>query len=501
MKLFQEFTVVCEGGYKEEVQMPNIYVDMRTLEDSKRRLRKLSGDLENIANSLKSIRNTLDSDIRYSKGIDGSLGELSSQIYEEERILIKSANLLDKAIEDYKSSEQTIKQNLQKIFIDKKVKSTFDVFADQVSIVNVGSSNLFKNNGKGNVSVKSDDGFMNEVLNSLSGGEVPTEAEIAQIDAIMDKYEVMLIENYENISDTDIKKILEDMAKELLPIVNKHRYDFTWWYYAVNTGGIFDVKNSRVVEININGEVKEIKIWNQPWKYDGNEYLGDFAGNFLYGYLGAEVFGTGQLGQAVLKGGAGFAQLLSDRGNPNVNTDPLRKYLDSLASGGWGDNEGDSNQIQLGINSYKSDHGSWKKVIDFEDLLNPFDDLIISMPNLLDPDGILKDEFVEDEPGFIRDMVLIKKIIGSEINFINSEAIPTVVTYINNRIYDLISITEDAINDGVNTVGQAIGDGINAIGDGLERAGDAIGDGIEAAEDAIEDGLNVVGDAIHDLLF
>lgn len=286
------------------------------------------------------------------------------------------------------------------------------------------------------------------------------------------------------------------MAKELTLIANKHRYDFTWWYYAVNTGGIFDVKNSRVVEITVNGKVEKIKIWNQPWKYDKKEYQGDFAGNFLYGYLGAEVFGTGQLGQSVLKGGAGFAQFLSDRGNPGVKADPLRKYFDSLSNGGWGDNEGDSNQIQLGIDSYKSDHSSWKKVLDIEDLLNPLDDLIISMPNIFDPDGIFKDKYVEDESGFRRDMVLIEKIVGSEINYINTEAIPKVVTYLNDRIFDLISIAGNAIYDGVSTVGQAIGDGIEAIGDGLETVGEAVGDGLETAGEAIEDGLETVGDAI-----
>lgn len=473
--------------------MSKIYTDLRALENSEQRLRRLTRELERINDRFKSIRNSLDSDIRYSKGIDGQFSELTTQLSEEEHMIFNSANLLKKAVEDYKASDKKINGSLQKIKINTKIGKTFDLFADAIPMSSVCRKEKIE------AEPTSDGGgMMEEALKALPGGERPTEAEIAQMDAIMDKYELILIENYGNISDYDIKEILENMARELEPIVSKHRYDFTWWYYAVNTGCILDVKNSRVV--NIKG--KEVNIWSQPWKYDGSEGRPDFAGNFLYGYLGAEVFGTGELGQAVLKGGAGFAQFMSDRGNPTIKN-PIFKFIVSMQLGGWGDNPGDSDQIQSGINSYINDHGRWGKVIDIEDLLNPFKPPIISMPNIFDPDGILKDGFIEDEPGFLRDIELLRRMTGSGFYYTNFELLPEIAKDLNDKVWELIDFADSTIDKGK----ELLGDGIEAIGDGFKAAGDLIGDGIEAAGEAIGDGvksigdgLESLGDSIHDLL-
>lgn len=459
--------------------MQNISVKMFVLKDNRIRLNKLTGDIEKVTNDLRVIKNSLDGDIRYRSNINNSLNDLFAQLEEEGNRLYRMTKFLDEAVRDYETSEKAIKNNLN-ILNGKILSKNADVFGEKALYDNTKKDN----NGDDTQGTIEEGGIVSEALEFLPGGQKPTEAELAQIDAILDKYEQMLAERYDdNVSDTDIKEILDSMVEELTPIFKEHRYDFTWWYEVVKPGGALDVKNSRTVDISIDGENKKESIWNLPWRYNGEAYQGDFTGNFLYGYLGAEVFGTGELGQAVLKGAGGFAQYLSDKNNPYLDSDPLKKYLESLRDGGWGDNEGDSEQVQLGINSYINNHGSWQKVLDVGKIINPFRIPTIYIPPFIVPeeDDFYSYTFVEDEPGFKRDIELISLMTGSIFDTIvdkakeNLPSIPEIVESLDNKIHELIEWSSDKLND----AGEVIEEGINDAG--------------EAIEEGINDALNGIG--------
>ncbi|MFP9226161.1 polymorphic toxin type 44 domain-containing protein, partial [Streptococcus equi subsp. zooepidemicus] len=68
---------------------------------------------------------------------------------------------------------------------------------------------------------------------------------------------------------------------------------------------------------------------------------GDYAGNYLYGYIGTgflDASGT------YLKTAAGIAQVFSDK--------DFDKWLNSIKKGNYRDNDKDPQMIQAGIDGY-----------------------------------------------------------------------------------------------------------------------------------------------------
>lgn len=83
-------------------------------------------------------------------------------------------------------------------------------------------------------------------------------------------------------------------------------------------------------------------IWSRDW---GNGVKDDYAGNYLYGYVGK---GFLQTSDDYLKYGAGVAQGVSDGS--------YKKWKQQIDNGSYGDNSGDSKMIQDGIDAYKYRH-------------------------------------------------------------------------------------------------------------------------------------------------
>ncbi|HEL0022391.1 TPA: hypothetical protein TT917_001150, partial [Streptococcus equi subsp. zooepidemicus] len=103
------------------------------------------------------------------------------------------------------------------------------------------------------------------------------------------------------------------------------------FYDLVNTGQPLDLKSRTYHGYNYS-------VWSRQWE---SELPGDYAGNYLYGYVGTgflDASGT------YLKTAAGIAQVFSDKDIP--------KWFENLSSGHYGDNEGDTQMIQAGIDGY-----------------------------------------------------------------------------------------------------------------------------------------------------
>jgi len=182
-------------------------------------------------------------------------------------------------------------------------------------------------------------------LKQLPGGTKPTREELAMTDAIVRKYEAEL-RLHQGEPGFDAVDLTKRMGQELEPLAAKHRNDFTWWADMVKTNSVLDLKNRST---GAGGE----KVWNEQWNFSSagipkGADTKDAAGNWLFGYLGSEVFGAGPLGQGVLIGGAGLAQALADGKD---------KTLKRLEGTGWLDNPGDKEKISAGIKGYIDDNG------------------------------------------------------------------------------------------------------------------------------------------------
>ncbi|WP_250277181.1 polymorphic toxin type 44 domain-containing protein [[Clostridium] colinum] len=115
----------------------------------------------------------------------------------------------------------------------------------------------------------------------------------------------------------------------------------------VNTNKPLDLKNRIDKEYNDS-------IWAMPFDFKGecvnpeiikNGLRPDYIGNFMFGYVGDEIFGYDWF----IKFGAGGAQIFSDISNYG-----FEKYFDKLKNNEYTfyfDNKGDSETIQDGINA------------------------------------------------------------------------------------------------------------------------------------------------------
>lgn len=139
----------------------------------------------------------------------------------------------------------------------------------------------------------------------------------------------------------NIKQIAQKMGEDNLKNTSKGMKYFQF-YNMVKTNSPFDLKNRQVGE-------SQYSIWSRGWKgnplQDGNLSLPspDYLGNYLYGYYGQ---GALSINGESLKYGAGVAQQFSDFSNGKL-----------FGSWNWyGDNPGDSEVIQDGINAYNKRH-------------------------------------------------------------------------------------------------------------------------------------------------
>ncbi|WP_051629577.1 PAAR-like protein [Lacrimispora aerotolerans] len=165
--------------------------------------------------------------------------------------------------------------------------------------------------------------------------------------------------------NADVMEYLKDMGNDVnsSSAITGHKNDLVQFVNMVNTNNPLDLK-SRSFKNEKTGETYNYSIWSAPWpKEDGTAFEKDYAGNWLYGYVGDEYFTT-PVDDGVLKYGAGAAQLFSDlrtagkNGGAKGYKEAAAKYFQSLISGQYGDNsseEGpsDADMIQEGINAHK----------------------------------------------------------------------------------------------------------------------------------------------------
>ena len=111
------------------------------------------------------------------------------------------------------------------------------------------------------------------------------------------------------------------------------------FYDLVQTGQPLDLKTRAYNDGN------SYSLWARNW---GGKYHDDYAGNYLYGYVGQGYLpvGTGSVRTAYLKQAAGVAQGISHK--------DFWKYWKNVSNGNWGDNPGDAQTIQDGADAYEN---------------------------------------------------------------------------------------------------------------------------------------------------
>ncbi|WP_010250264.1 phage tail tip lysozyme [Acetivibrio cellulolyticus] len=114
--------------------MGDFAVQLKVLEQSEGRIKRLSKDLSSIGNSISNIRSSLDSDIRNRNGIDKGLGDLNNRLYEEERNLSEIAKFLDKVFKEYEKAENEIEDAIEELgkTTTQRKSSIVDIFKKNV---------------------------------------------------------------------------------------------------------------------------------------------------------------------------------------------------------------------------------------------------------------------------------------------------------------------------------------------------------------------------------
>lgn len=384
--------------------------NLDALSEKERDIIVITKKIDCIFDGFKIIKNSIDNDITRRDNINEQFNTLISDFQNIIESACNSSKIINKAVIEYRNSNHQI-QNLLNGLLDTSTdshgKDVIKIKHDEVSISEISIEqnwfekmynqfiskithikNFFQNNGvhinnknyiksivedenmlesgllddlargtysklesgifgkdkSANNTTIQEAGYIKELLDVLPGGDIPTESEIDSINNIVEKYEDMLINLLEKhpSSEIDIKDILNDMSDEITTIAEEHQDDFTWWFHMVKPFAPLDIKN-RVT----NGD----KIWNKPYLYNGKLYAGDAGGNIIYGYIGASVFGVGYNSRSILKLGAGAGQLLSNKNAKGLKS-AVKSWIASMATGKWGDNEGDADLVDLGFNEY-----------------------------------------------------------------------------------------------------------------------------------------------------
>ncbi|WEV67882.1 polymorphic toxin type 44 domain-containing protein [Bifidobacterium sp. ESL0769] len=135
----------------------------------------------------------------------------------------------------------------------------------------------------------------------------------------------------------DIRKVARGLGDDVARISGAD--DLGEFYGMVQTTQPLDLKSQKT-----NGE--NYSIWSRGWDGNPTEKNGgpspDFLGNYLYGYYGDQV----GIGTDMLKAGAGIQQMVHDNGF-HIKGDKDNIFKD------WGDNPGDQQAIQKGMDDYE----------------------------------------------------------------------------------------------------------------------------------------------------
>ncbi|WP_227986207.1 polymorphic toxin type 44 domain-containing protein, partial [Streptococcus ruminantium] len=157
-------------------------------------------------------------------------------------------------------------------------------------------------------------------------------------------------------SGINMKALMQEMGDEILSVNSNAGYipfvagskisasiqDNYQFYNLVNTGQALDLKSRAYQSDGDTG----YSIWSRDW---GNGVKDDYAGNYLYGYVGKGYLNSSD---TYLKIAAGAAQEMSDIKTIGFFAADWKAFK-SFITGNYFDNPGDSKMIQDGIDDYK----------------------------------------------------------------------------------------------------------------------------------------------------
>ncbi|CYU32954.1 Cell wall-associated polypeptide CWBP200 [Streptococcus suis] len=162
-------------------------------------------------------------------------------------------------------------------------------------------------------------------------------------------------------SGINMKELMQEMGDEILSANSNASYipfvagskvsasiqDNYQFYNLVNTGQPLDLKSRAYQSDGDTG----YSIWSRDW---GDGVKDDYAGNYLYGYVGKGYLNSSD---TYLKISAGAAQEMSDIKKMGLFAADWKAFK-SFITGNYFDNSGDSKMIQDGIDDYKLKGGS-----------------------------------------------------------------------------------------------------------------------------------------------
>ena len=98
-------------------------IDLDSLKDIEKRVGALSKSLEQIKNSLSTVRSNIDPTVRNRSGIDSSMSSLIREVGERERIMNNVKQFLKEAVKQYEDMEKALKGESDRIIANSAPKT------------------------------------------------------------------------------------------------------------------------------------------------------------------------------------------------------------------------------------------------------------------------------------------------------------------------------------------------------------------------------------------
>ncbi|HQD29929.1 peptidoglycan-binding domain-containing protein [Acetivibrio saccincola] len=103
--------------------MSYMSIDLDSLKDIEKRVGSLSKSLEQIKNSLSTVRSNIDSTVRNRSGIDSSMSSLIREVGERERIMNNVKQFLKETIKQYEDMEKELRRESDRIIENSTPKT------------------------------------------------------------------------------------------------------------------------------------------------------------------------------------------------------------------------------------------------------------------------------------------------------------------------------------------------------------------------------------------
>ena len=259
--------------------MSYMSIDLDSLKDIEKRVGSLSKSLEQIKNSLSTVRSNIDSTVRNRSGIDSSMSSLIREVGERERIMNNVKQFLKETIKQYEDMEKELRRESDRI-IENSTPKTGIIKSILNGLKSIGKKlgNLLKTIAKNSIllspvivgtpvviigKILAERGFIvtnepTEIIKKNDKGIPILEGILSYSPFEFNPYVVLLQKRLIELGYGDGIKVNGRLDSKTLKAVNKYKEDYGLWNFGEYEGKV--------------GET----TWNHMFNNEKVPYIGDF---------------------------------------------------------------------------------------------------------------------------------------------------------------------------------------------------------------------------------